>query len=49
MMTMSTTLPSIAVPEAIEKVKIVQMDNAVKASSERDGNVLDVTVTCQGR
>uniref|UniRef100_H3D4G4 Premelanosome protein b n=1 Tax=Tetraodon nigroviridis TaxID=99883 RepID=H3D4G4_TETNG len=38
----------IEVFEAIEKVKIVQMDNAVKASSERDGNVLDVTVTCQG-
>lgn len=46
---MSTTLASIAVPEAIEKVEIVQLENAVRASSERDGNVLDVTVTCQGR
>lgn len=46
---MSTTPPSPAAPEAIEKVEIVQMDNAVRASSERDGNVLDVTVTCQGR
>lgn len=41
--------PSTAVSEAVEKVEIVQMDNAARAPSERDGNVLDVTVTCQGR
>lgn len=46
---MSSAPPSIALSEAIEKVEIVQMDKAVRASSVRDGNVLDITVTCQGR
>lgn len=35
--------------EGIEKVEIVQMDNAVMATPEMDRNVLDITVTCQGR
>lgn len=35
--------------EGIEKVEIVQMDNAVMAAPEMDRNVLDITVTCQGR
>uniref|UniRef100_A0A8P4JY97 Premelanosome protein b n=1 Tax=Dicentrarchus labrax TaxID=13489 RepID=A0A8P4JY97_DICLA len=34
--------------EGIEKVEIVQMDNAVFATPEMDKNVLDITVTCQG-
>ncbi|XP_070824302.1 premelanosome protein b [Chaetodon trifascialis] len=38
----------IEVFEGIEKVEIVQMDNAVMATPEMDRNVLDVTVTCQG-
>eukprot|EP00066_Takifugu_rubripes_P028086 XP_011617352.1 PREDICTED: melanocyte protein PMEL-like [Takifugu rubripes] len=38
----------IEVFEAIEKVEILQMDNDVRASSEMEGNVLDITVTCQG-
>ncbi|XP_072304746.1 premelanosome protein b [Eucyclogobius newberryi] len=37
----------IEVFEAIDKVEIVQMENAVM-SSEMDTNVLDITVTCQG-
>lgn len=36
-------------PEGIEKVEIIQMDNAVIATPEMDKNVLDITVTCQGR
>ena len=35
--------------EAIEKVSIVQIDKTVKAMSGKDTNVLDITVTCQGR
>ncbi len=35
--------------EGIEKVEIVQMDNSVMATPEMDKNVLDITVTCQGR
>lgn len=35
--------------EGIEKVEIVQMDNAVMATPERKENALDITVTCQGR
>lgn len=35
--------------EGIERVDIVQMDNAVMATPEMDKNVLDITVTCQGR
>lgn len=35
--------------EGIEKVEIVQMDNAVMATPEMNKNVLDITVTCQGR
>ncbi|XP_029993870.1 premelanosome protein b isoform X2 [Sphaeramia orbicularis] len=38
----------IEVFEGIEKVEIVQMDNAVVATPKMDKNVLDVTVTCQG-
>ncbi|XP_040914676.1 premelanosome protein b [Toxotes jaculatrix] len=38
----------IEVFEGIEKVEIVQMDNAVMATPEKDKNVLDITVTCQG-
>uniref|UniRef100_A0A8P4KND1 PKD domain-containing protein n=1 Tax=Dicentrarchus labrax TaxID=13489 RepID=A0A8P4KND1_DICLA len=38
----------IEVFEGIEKVEIVQMDNAVFATPEMDKNVLDITVTCQG-
>ncbi|KAM9350566.1 premelanosome protein b [Symphorus nematophorus] len=38
----------IEVFEGIEKVEIVQMDNAVMATPEMDKNVLDITVTCQG-
>ncbi|KAF1389994.1 hypothetical protein PFLUV_G00053460 [Perca fluviatilis] len=38
----------IEVFEAIEKVEIVQMDNAVMATPDMDRNVLDITVTCQG-
>ncbi|XP_076597182.1 premelanosome protein b [Chaetodon auriga] len=38
----------IEVFEGIEKVEIVQMDNAVMATPEMDRNVLDITVTCQG-
>ncbi|XP_042369584.1 melanocyte protein PMEL-like, partial [Plectropomus leopardus] len=38
----------IEVFEGIEKVEIVQMDNAVIATPDMDKNVLDVTVTCQG-
>ncbi|XP_035512432.1 melanocyte protein PMEL-like [Morone saxatilis] len=38
----------IEVFEGIEKVEIVQMDNAVVAAPEMDKNVLDITVTCQG-
>ncbi|XP_070695747.1 premelanosome protein b [Pempheris klunzingeri] len=38
----------IEVFEGIEKVEIVQMDNAVMATPETDKNVLDITVTCQG-
>lgn len=45
----STSPPSTCVSEAIEKVEILQMDNDVRASSEMEGNVLDITVTCQGR
>uniref|UniRef100_A0A3Q3X605 PKD domain-containing protein n=1 Tax=Mola mola TaxID=94237 RepID=A0A3Q3X605_MOLML len=39
---------AIEVFEGIEKVEIVQMDNAVVATPEKDKNVLDITVTCQG-
>lgn len=35
--------------EGIEKVEIVKMDNAVMAAPDTKRNVLDVTVTCQGR
>ena len=35
--------------EGIEKVEIVQMDNAVMATPDMGRNVLDITVTCQGR
>lgn len=35
--------------EAIEKVEIVQMDNSVMATHNMERNVLDITVTCQGR
>lgn len=35
--------------EGIEKVEIVQMDNAVMATPDKNKNVLDITVTCQGR
>ncbi|KAM4563620.1 premelanosome protein b [Odontesthes bonariensis] len=38
----------IEILEAIEKVSIVQIDNTVKATSGKDTNVLDITVTCQG-
>uniref|UniRef100_A0A671V043 Premelanosome protein b n=1 Tax=Sparus aurata TaxID=8175 RepID=A0A671V043_SPAAU len=38
----------IEVFEGIEKVEIIQMDNAVIATPEMDKNVLDITVTCQG-
>ncbi|KAI3356980.1 hypothetical protein L3Q82_003613 [Scortum barcoo] len=38
----------IEVFEGIEKVEIVQMNNAVMATPEMDRNVLDITVTCQG-
>ncbi|XP_049437345.1 premelanosome protein b [Epinephelus fuscoguttatus] len=38
----------IEVFEGIEKVEIVQMDNAVMTSPDMDRNVLDITVTCQG-
>ncbi|KAA8591471.1 hypothetical protein FQN60_002414 [Etheostoma spectabile] len=38
----------IEVFEAIEKVEIVQMDNAVMATLDMDRNALDITVTCQG-
>uniref|UniRef100_A0A3Q1JQZ4 Uncharacterized protein n=1 Tax=Anabas testudineus TaxID=64144 RepID=A0A3Q1JQZ4_ANATE len=34
--------------EAIEKVEIVQMDNAVMATPKMNKNVVDITVTCQG-
>lgn len=47
--TTSTSPSSICVSEAIEKVEIVQMDNGVMSSSETEGKVLDITVTCQGR
>ncbi|XP_076022300.1 premelanosome protein b [Genypterus blacodes] len=39
---------SIEVVEGIEKVEIVQMDNAVMKTPEADKNALDLTVTCQG-
>lgn len=35
--------------EGIERVDIVQLDNTVMATPEKDKNVLDITVTCQGR
>lgn len=35
--------------EGIEKVEIVQMDNAVMATPDMGRNVVDITVTCQGR
>lgn len=35
--------------EGIERVEIVQMDNAVMATQKMDQNVFDITVTCQGR
>ncbi|KAM8864808.1 premelanosome protein b isoform 1-T4 [Spinachia spinachia] len=38
----------IEVFEGIEKVEIVQMDNAVMAAPDRNRKVLDITVTCQG-
>ncbi|XP_042264358.1 premelanosome protein b [Thunnus maccoyii] len=38
----------IEVVEGIEKVEIVQMDNAVMASPGTDKHALDLTVTCQG-
>ncbi|XP_056279112.1 premelanosome protein b [Pseudoliparis swirei] len=38
----------IKVFEGIEKVEIVQMDNAVMTTPEMNRNVLDITVTCQG-
>ncbi|KAM6924365.1 premelanosome protein b [Xenentodon cancila] len=38
----------IEVFEGIEKVEIVQMDNAVIATPRIDTNVFDITVTCQG-
>ncbi|XP_026223104.1 premelanosome protein b [Anabas testudineus] len=38
----------IEVFEAIEKVEIVQMDNAVMATPKMNKNVVDITVTCQG-
>ncbi|XP_031700563.1 premelanosome protein b [Anarrhichthys ocellatus] len=38
----------IEVFEGIEKVEIVQMDNAVMAAPDMNRNVLDITVTCQG-
>lgn len=38
----------IEVFEGIEKVEIVQMENAVMATPEINKNVLDITVTCQG-
>ncbi|XP_036958986.1 premelanosome protein b [Acanthopagrus latus] len=38
----------IEVFEGIEKVEILQMDNAVIATPEMEKNVLDITVTCQG-
>ncbi|XP_071771619.2 premelanosome protein b [Centroberyx gerrardi] len=38
----------IEVVEGIEKVEILQMDNAVTNTLEADKNVLDLTVTCQG-
>ncbi|KAM7405273.1 hypothetical protein PAMP_012547 [Pampus punctatissimus] len=38
----------IEVVEGIEKVEIVQMDNAVMATPEMDKHALDLTVTCQG-
>lgn len=36
-------------PEGIEKVEIVQMENALVAAPRIASNVLDVTVTCEGR
>ncbi|KAM7411223.1 hypothetical protein PAMA_021284 [Pampus argenteus] len=38
----------IVVVEGIEKVEIVQMDNAVMATPEMGKHALDLTVTCQG-
>ncbi|XP_075898395.1 premelanosome protein b isoform X2 [Nelusetta ayraudi] len=38
----------IEVFEGIERVDIIQMDNTVMATQEKDKNVLDITVTCQG-
>ncbi|XP_029911510.1 premelanosome protein b isoform X1 [Myripristis murdjan] len=38
----------IEVVEGIEKVEIVQMENAVMTTPEAEKNVLDLTVTCQG-
>ncbi|XP_037334779.2 premelanosome protein b isoform X2 [Pungitius pungitius] len=38
----------IEVVEGIEKVEIVQIDNAVMAAPGTNRNVLDITVTCQG-
>ncbi|KAF7668056.1 hypothetical protein LDENG_00034840 [Lucifuga dentata] len=39
---------STEVVEAIEKVEIVQMDNAVMKTPKSEKNRLDLTVTCQG-
>ncbi|XP_074499465.1 premelanosome protein b [Sebastes fasciatus] len=38
----------IEVFQGIEKVEIVQMDNAVMATPDMGRNVVDITVTCQG-
>ncbi|KAM4737069.1 premelanosome protein b [Anableps anableps] len=38
----------IEVFEGIEKVKIVQMENVLMTTPQKDTNVLDITVTCQG-
>lgn len=35
--------------EGIEKVEIVQMNNNLIATPGKNTNVLDITVTCQGR
>uniref|UniRef100_A0A8C3A3P8 Premelanosome protein b n=1 Tax=Cyclopterus lumpus TaxID=8103 RepID=A0A8C3A3P8_CYCLU len=45
-LTVSDLLPLFS--EGIEKVEIVQMDNAVMTTPEMNRNVLDITVTCQG-
>ncbi|XP_047216730.1 premelanosome protein b isoform X2 [Girardinichthys multiradiatus] len=38
----------IEVFEGIEKVEIVQMENVLMTTPQKDRNVLDITVTCQG-